>query len=254
MLNDTQKAITAALASNIDERISLMDTEAQAAKNQQDYLQGLAENGNIEAQQSITEERERELAALREKERLEKQKATLELISSALEVFSTSLEEGASPQEALAQTVLTTGALTEFLSGLNFFAEGTDNAPKGLAVVDEEGKEAIFSKSGKLKELGSDGGARLTKLAAGDRVLTAPETMDWMRQSAMMNPISPMKKDTAGNSYDLMKKDLQEITKAIKNQPQNSHDVKQVAKGIADIITTTRQGGDKRTSKYRVKY
>jgi TP901 family phage tail tape measure protein len=253
MINDTQKAITAAIASNIDERISLQEKEAQAASEQQDYLKSLAANGNIEAQQSITEERERELEALREKERLEKQKATLQLISSGLEVFSTELENGANPAEALATTVTTTGALTEFLAGLSFFAKGTDNAPEGAAVVDEKGKEAIFDKKGKLKEIGGKD-ARLTHLDAGDKVMTSQKTSEWLRQSAMMNELSPIKKDDAGSSYDLMKKDLQEITRAIKNQPSNDYNIEGIAKGVIEIMKSNTSGGDKRVSKYRVKY
>lgn len=254
MINDTQKAITAALANQIDERIALTELEAQAAREQQDYLRTLAENGTIEAQQSITEERERELAALREKERLEKQKATLQLISSGLEVFSTELENGADPASALATTVTTTGALTEFLSGLNFFAKGTDNAPEGAAVVGEEGREAVFSKSGKLKGIFGQKGAELTNLKAGDIVKTNPETERWMRDSAMVNDVAPMKKDTAGNSYDLLGKKLDSVEKAIKNIPTNDWSVEDAAKNVMNLIKTTKKGGDKRVSKYRVKY
>ena len=56
------------------------------------------------------------------------------------------------------------------------FAVGTQNAPEGLAWTDEKGAELHTDKNGKIKDLGSDKGARLKKLSKGDKIYTASQT------------------------------------------------------------------------------
>ena len=57
------------------------------------------------------------------------------------------------------------------ISGIQLFAEGTDDAPFGKHIVDEIGPEIIFSKSGQLLTLGSDKGARLQNFKGGEVVI-----------------------------------------------------------------------------------
>ncbi len=56
------------------------------------------------------------------------------------------------------------------------FYKGTQNAPDGLAWTDERGAELHTDKNGKIKDLGSDKGARLKKLSKGDKIYTASQT------------------------------------------------------------------------------
>lgn len=56
------------------------------------------------------------------------------------------------------------------------FAIGTQNAPEGLAWTDEKGAELHTDKNGKIKDLGSNKGARLKKLSKGDKIYTASQT------------------------------------------------------------------------------
>jgi len=56
------------------------------------------------------------------------------------------------------------------------FAIGTQNAPEGLAWTDERGAELHTDKNGKIKDLGSNKGARLKKLEKGDKIYTASQT------------------------------------------------------------------------------
>lgn len=56
------------------------------------------------------------------------------------------------------------------------FAKGTDFAPRGLAVTDEEGAEIQTDSSGRIKDLGSNKGARLKFLERGDKIIPAFRT------------------------------------------------------------------------------
>jgi len=54
--------------------------------------------------------------------------------------------------------------------------KGTDDAKEGLAWTQERGREIITDKHGKVKSLGSDKGATLTKLNKGDKVFNATDS------------------------------------------------------------------------------
>ena len=60
------------------------------------------------------------------------------------------------------------------------FYKGTQNAPEGLAWTDEKGAELHTDKNGKIKDLGSNKGARLKKLEKGDKIYTATQTKKMM--------------------------------------------------------------------------
>ena len=56
------------------------------------------------------------------------------------------------------------------------FYVGTQNAPEGMAWTDEKGAELHTDKNGKIKDLGSNKGARLKNLEKGDKIYTASQT------------------------------------------------------------------------------
>jgi len=252
MMNSIQQAITDALQEQIDKRIALLQKESDAAKSQQDYLMALAENGNITAQQSIAEQIEIQREAQAEQMRLEKQKQNLELISQGLSTFNAQIAEGKSPGEALASTIVSTQALVGFLKNLNFYAKGTDHAPGGMAVVDEQGAEIITDSKGRIKDVGTGEGARFVNLSKGDKVITATKTAQILNAFGGMANANMIGKgkDSVGNSYDIMKLNsgLNRIEQAIKNKPEY-----QVHWDSFGTVERVRKGGDIVTNRYRVR-
>jgi hypothetical protein len=57
--------------------------------------------------------------------------------------------------------------------GIDAFAKGTDYAPQGTHIVDEEGAELIFSRGGQLITTGSDKGAHFHDFKGGETVIPA---------------------------------------------------------------------------------
>jgi len=253
-LNKLQQQITDGLKQNIDKRIELRKREFDEAKNLQDFYQELANNGNINAQQSITKQIELQREALKEQERLERQKAKLELISSGLNTFSTELEKGKSPQEAFATTVLTSQALVQFLGNLNAFEKGTDNAPKGLAWTQEKGAEVITDKHGNIKSLGSSKGASLTMLDAGDKVYNAQKSKSIIEnlRSSKDGELIRRVKESGGNSYDLMRLEslMKEQTQALKNKKEIEIHWDSVQRGLVERV---KRGKDITTTIYKTR-
>jgi hypothetical protein len=237
-----QAALTQIANDEINKRIELSKKEQDAAKSQQDYLQQLAANGNITAQQSITETIEIQRAAQEEQMRLEKQKQNIELISAGLQSFNSSLSAGKTPAAALAETLVSTNVLVGMLKNLNFYEKGTDNAPGGLAVVDEKGAEIITDSKGKIKEVGAGKGPRFTMLDKGDKVYNATKSAAVFDAIANADKMRPM--DSAGNSFDLMQLNgsLLNIEKAIKNQPTSSTEWGGILAGVGKVIETKTVG------------
>lgn len=258
VFRNIQEALTKVIEEQIDQRIKLLQQERDAAARQQDYLQELAANGNINAQQSITELIEVQREAQAEQIRLEKLKQQVELVSAGISTFNAELESGKKPAEALASTILTTQVLTGILRNIPFFAKGTDDAPEGWAVVDEQGAEIITDKRGNIKDLGTSTGPRFKYLSKGDKVHTATESAR-MIQSGIFNESATALKagsDSAGNSFELkqiygaverMRGDMDKLQTAI------NIDFHGILGGAARFGVTTTKGGDKRTERYNIR-
>lgn len=258
MWQSFQQSLTDTLTSQIDDRIALYKREADAAKQQQDYLEALAANGNINAQQSIAEAIELQREAQAEQIRLERLKQNIEMASAGIKTFNAAIESGDSPAEALATTITTTQVLAGLLKNIPFFEAGTDNAPEGWAVVDEKGAEIVTDKSGRVKDMGTGSGPRFKYLNAGDKVHTAQASSAIVQGAAALTNYSALNsgKDSAGSSYDLMQ--LTAIMQGIRDdiprlQTSHSTDFQGIAAGMAQISATTNTGGDKRTERYTIR-
>ena len=253
-----QEALTDVLNEQIDERIASLGKEADAAKSQQAYFEALAANGNITAQQSITEMIEIQREAEAEQARLAKVKQNIEMISAGVKTFTAAIESGDTPAQALATTLTTTQVLASILGNLNFFAKGTENAPEGWAVVDEQGAEIVTDKKGNVKDLGTSGGARFKYLDKGDKVITANKSSNLLSKFDQIGMQDTIKKsqDSAGNSYDMaiINQSIQDQTaKMDKLQTQINVDWQGLAGGMAQVNVRTNKGGDKRTERYNIR-
>jgi TP901 family phage tail tape measure protein len=255
LIQDIQQATTNALKEEIDKRIDLLQKESDAAKNQQDYLQNLAAQGNIYAQQSISEQIQIQRDAQAEQMRLEKQKQSIELISTGLKTFESALSEGKSPGEALASTIVSTTVLTSFLKNLQFYEKGTMNAPGGLSVVDEKGQEMITDKLGNIKELGTGKGARYTMLNKGDKVYTATQTASMLSAFDNHGNASKLSKmDKTGTSFDLMNmtKEIKVLQDIVQNKSETNIAWQSFASGINEIVQTKHANGVISRNRFRI--
>jgi len=98
---------------------------------------------------------------------------------------------------------------------------GTDNAKEGLAWTQEKGREIITDKLGRVKSLGSDKGATLTKMERGDKVFTASESalmFDNGLNNMLLNKGISMTKVDVNNNGALTDNQVKSIVGAIKNK------------------------------------
>ena len=236
-----------------DRRIEALQREVEAQQELRNRLQGMAEAGNIDAQQSIKATIEAQREAEKEQMKIEKKKQQIQLISQGLQSYISALENGSTPTKALLETTLTTGALMSFLSGLKGFYTGTDNAPEGWAWTQEKGAEMITDKQGKIKTLGTGDGAKLTYLQRGDKVVNAKQTTDYLNALTQYKATT-LNSDVVGNSYDVMTiNKLERIEKAIKAQPHSTTDWQNITSGLVAITSSTSKGKDRIVNRHYIK-
>lgn len=232
--------------------LDLIVRQQQDLRNQ---LTAMAAEGNIEAQQSIAATIEAEREAEREKMEIERRKQRMQLITQGIQSYLSALESGKSPLEALTETTIVTGALMAFLGGLKGFKKGTDNAPEGWAWTQEEGAEIITDKAGKIKTFGSDSGAVLTKLEAGDKVFNAKKTSEMLKHidGIYNTPKMELAIQNGGNDGRMILKELQSIKNAIENGKSESLDFEAITQSYGVLTHSLTRGQNKTISKHYIK-
>jgi hypothetical protein len=105
------------------------------------------------------------------------------------------------------------------------FYKGTDNAPEGWAWTQEKGAEIITDKSGRVKDTGSNGGAKLTYLSKGDKVFTAEQSKNIMfnkELNSILNNNGILPTNVINNKLDLLplRSDIRSLENTIKNKSE----------------------------------
>ena len=75
------------------------------------------------------------------------------------------------------------------------FWKGTENAPEGVAKTDERGAELHLDRYGRIKDYGSDKGARYKWLDKGDKIITAEKTKNLLKEMSTSDVISDYSKN-----------------------------------------------------------
>lgn len=156
------------------------EEEAEQLEQQRDFELSLV-GDNKAAQDRINREFDRKQRDLKRKQAQDDKKQALfnigiqTAIAIIRQLATTPLPLGA-PLVALIAATGVIQAAAVAARPIPAFAKGTENAPEGLAIVDEQGPEAI-ERNGKIY-MGQSSGPRLTYLKRGDKVYTAKETAE----------------------------------------------------------------------------
>jgi hypothetical protein len=105
------------------------------------------------------------------------------------------------------------------------FYKGTDNAPEGWAWTQEKGAEIITDKSGRVKDIGSNSGPKLTYLSKGDKVFTADQSKNIMfnkELNSILNNNGILPTNVINNKLDLLplRSDIRSLENTIKNKSE----------------------------------
>ena len=174
------------------------ENERKNLENQKDYalkLAGDSASGKAEIEKQY--EKKKKEIAIREAKAKKKQT----MFNIILDTIQASV--AALPNIPLSLVIAGLGALelaTVASQQIPQFWKGTDNAPEGVALTQERGREIITDKQGKVKSLGSDKGSQYTFLKQGDKVLNAQKTKDLLFQNDLQSMLSENNIDFFSNS------------------------------------------------------
>jgi TP901 family phage tail tape measure protein len=237
-------ALTDFYEKQFDKRLELIKREEDAAQKQADFYRDLAAQGNINAEQSILEQQRIVEEAQRERDRIEKQKARLQLVSSGLSTYQSKVSSG--DKTPLVSTITEISALTKFLATLPAFFDGTEDTGSGGGIDGKGGFHAI--------------------LHPHERVMTAKENA---KVDGISNPlladigykyrtgqlIDVRQRDTAGNSFDLapLMAKYDKLINAVEDLPRTEYNIEGVVENAFSLVKTVRRGNEVITTKTRFK-
>ena len=161
----------------IQSRLDMMNAIEDATKEQIAERNALEDEARTIREQQLQKEKLIEAQKARAQQRASAQQA---LINGGLAATKTMAQLGYPLGVVPAALALAFGGLQAALimsrNPVPKYFVGRKDGKEEVAWTQEKGREIITDRSGKIKSLGSDDGAVLTKLSAGDRVYTASET------------------------------------------------------------------------------
>ena len=161
----------------IQSRLDMMNAIEDATKEQIAERNALEDEARTIREQQLQREKLIEAQKARAQQRASAQQA---LINGGLAATKTMAQLGYPLGVVPAAVALAFGGLQAALimsrNPVPKYFVGRKDGKEEVAWTQEKGREIITDRSGKIKSLGSDDGAVLTKLSAGDRVYTASET------------------------------------------------------------------------------
>ena len=228
-----------------DERIAAIDKEIAAAQRQADFYEKLAAEGNITAEQSLLEQQKIIDEAEKEREQLERRKQQIQLISAGVSTYQSKVAAG--DQSPLLNTIKDITLLTQFLSNLPAFFEGTEDTGQGGGIDGKGGFHAVLhphervipaSENAKLKGLSN------TELADVGMKYKNGQLVDFRARLGMQD-----KRQT----NDLLLKEIKDLKEVISNQPQTDWNIGEVTQESFNLIKRTVNKNTVVYNKFRMK-
>ena len=248
MERDLAKMLADYLIEQSNRTIEQLDKQIANAEKNADYLQALAENGNIKAEQSYAQEQEiiRE-ANLQKQKELQRQQR-IKLAETVFSTYSNKLNNPETSKNAVGETIKDVGILQAFINSLPKFFHGTeDTGTKGF-LSDQFGAITGVTHSNERVVNAKDNSH--LKGISNERLVDIVKLHNQMGSDGFKK-IDGF--DIAGNSMDLepMLNRLESIEKAIQNQPTTDYNFDKIVRGVAILMKEEKRGNTRIITKNR---
>ena len=226
-----------------EKRIAKIDEEINKATQQYEHLKGLAESGNIDAQQSLAEQQKIiDDANLRKQRELKKQQR-IKLAESVYSTYSQKVESGS--KNPLAETIRDTTLLNQFINSLPAFESGTENTgANGRGVDGKGGFHAILHPNERVipKSLNEQIGA----MSNEDLARIAQEHQNNKNFGGNYQ---------SGTSLELalLVNEIKDLKTIIKDKPETNIELGEITTGAMEIVKSVRQGNTTTYNRYKIK-
>ncbi|QDP50836.1 MAG: putative minor tail protein [Prokaryotic dsDNA virus sp.] len=236
--------LTDFLIKQSNERIALIDKEIAAANKQADHLRTLAQNGNIEAKESLAEQNRLIAEANIRKEQELKRQQRIKLAESVYSTYNQKVGEGV--KNPLADTIRDTTMLQAFINSLPTFADGIeDTGNNGRGLDGKGGFLSILHPNERVvpKEENKLIGDLSNKDLA--RVVNEYNTGKLIGEGATQLGV--------GFQSQLIVKHLIKVQNAIENRPETNIELEKIVDGALTIAKQTKKGNSITYNRYKIR-
>jgi hypothetical protein len=231
-----------------EEKITQIDKEMAAAEKQYAVYQQLAQNGNINAQQSLAEQQKIMDEANLKKEKEMKKQERIKLAQSVFSTYSAKVEAGS--ENPLVDTIKDTTLLMQFINSLPAFYEGTETT-----VADALGKPMMSGRDGHIVRV--DGSEKILNptLSAMTGNMTTQEIAKVAQDYQNGKLIGSTTAYQMAQSVDFiqMVNKLDELKTTIENKPEHSYDVSRISSTLLEFVDKKKQGNTTTFNRYKVR-
>ena len=210
-------------------RIKAIDEELAKAQEQQSFLQDLAKNGNIKAEQSLAENQRIIEEANRKKEAELKKQERIKLAQSVYSTYSSKVE--AQVENPLAETIRDVTLLQAFINSLPAFHDGTeDTGSNGKGIDGKGGFQAILHPNERVipkalnDKIGSMSNEDLTRLA-----------IQYQNEGIIQGKIQTERSDMT-----LLVAEVKDLKQVIQDKPEFSAEVGKITQTSFEILERTK--------------
>lgn len=229
-----------------NERIAQIEKEITAAENESDRLKELANNGNIQAKESIAVQQKLIAEANQAREAEQRKQQRIKLAETVYTTYQGKVESGS--KNPLADTIKDTALLQAFISSLPTYYDGTENTGNtGQGIDGKGGFLSVLHPNERV--LTSEQNDKIGNISNNDLAKVALEygNGQLFRKGEGSEQIGG-----AWQTAQIVKK-LTDLEAAINNKPETNIGLEQIIEGAITITKTKKQGNSLTFDRYKIK-
>jgi hypothetical protein len=248
MERDLAKMLADYLIEQSNRAIDQLDKQIASAEKNIDYLDGLAQSGQINAQQSRALELEQIRKANLEKQKEAQKQRIIQITESVFDTYNTKLNNPETSKNAVGETIKDVGVLQAFINSLPKFFHGTEDTGSKGVLSDQFGAITGVTHANERVVNAKDNSH--LKGISNERLVDIVKLHNQMGSDGFKK-IDGF--DIAGKSMDLapMLKELEEVKKAIQNQPTTDYNFDKIVRGVAILMKEEKRGNTRIITKNR---
>jgi hypothetical protein len=225
-----------------NKKIAQIEKELELANQAYAYYQKLAEEGNINAQQSLAEQQKIINEANKKKAMEEKKQAYLELAKTAYSTYQSKVD--AKSKNPLADTIKDITLLQAFIKTIPAFEEGTeDTGTSGRGVDGRGGFHAILHPNERVvpkslnEQIGDLTNTELANMATNYRAGKIGQS------------------NQSGSALDLaiLVNEIKDLKTIIKNKPETNIELGEITASIMEVVQSTTKGNETTYNRFKIR-
>jgi hypothetical protein len=226
-----------------EKKIANLDKEISAGEKQLETLKTLADNGNINAKQSMAEQQRIIDEGNRQKLAEQKRQARIKLAESVYSTYSAKVEAGS--KNALSDTIKDTVLLQQFISSLPAFEKGTEDTGKnGLGVDGRGGFHAVLHPNERVIPKGLN--EQIGNLTNEQLAKVAQEYQNGKSINGGLQIQSSL-------DFALLMNEVKDLKNVMKNKPETNIEIGEITGSLMEIVQSTKRGNNITYNRFKVR-